>query len=94
MASGLKIRRAGVVVFDSWLAAGGVCMGIFSVPFEDWTITFPGAGIGRTPIVICGDGALGLPYTYDEALGYPRFFFPVGVSWPTDWRPSVGIYLK
>ncbi|MDN2697136.1 hypothetical protein O0882_12495 [Janthinobacterium sp. SUN073] len=94
MASGLKIRRAGVVVFDSWLAAGGVCMGIFSIPLEGWTITFPGAGIGRTPIVIYGDSFQVSPYTYDEALGCPRFVFRGGVSWPTDWRPSVGIYLK
>lgn len=95
MAGGLKIRRAGVVVFDSWLAAGGVCMGIFHPSQAGSTIAFPGAGTGRTPVVVYGDGFQVIPYTYDETLGYPRFQFG---AWPaprTDgWRPSVGVFLK
>lgn len=94
MAYGLKIRRAGVVVFDSWLATGGVCMGIFPLPPEGRTIAFPGTAAGRTPVVIYGDGFQVIPHTYDEALGYPRFQF---AAWPapsSGWQPCVGIFLK
>ncbi len=94
MAGGLKIRRGGVVVFDSWVAAGGVCMGIFPIPPEGRALTFPDAGPGHTPVVIYGDGFQVIPYVYDEVLGYPRLQFG---AWPgpaAGWQPSVGVFLK
>ena len=94
MAYGLKIRRAGVVVFDSWLAAAGVCMGIFPIPPEGRTITFPDAGAGHTPVVIYGDGFQVIPHTYDESLGYPRLQFGAWPASSAGWQPCVGVFLK
>lgn len=94
MARGLKIRRAGVVVFDAWLAAAGVCMGIFPIPAEGRTITFPEAGVGHIPVVIYGDGFQVIPHTYDESLGYPRFQFGVWPASSSGRQPCVGVFLK
>lgn len=82
------------MVFDSWLAAAGVCLGIFSLPPGGQTLTFPDAGAGHTPVVIYGDGFQVISYTYDESLGYPRFQF---AAWPapsSGWQPCVGLFLK
>ncbi len=79
----LIVREPGTsrVKFDSRLAVGGVCLGIYDVPSGGHTYSFPGMGPSLVGMVltISGNNLSGLAYTYDNALGYPRFIFN-GVS--------------
>lgn len=79
----LIVREPGTsrVKFDSRLAVGGVCLGIYAVPSGVHAYSFPGMEPGLTGIVltISGNNLSGLAYTYDNDLGYPRFIFN-GVS--------------
>jgi hypothetical protein len=79
----LIVREPGTsrVKFDSRLATGGVCLGIYTVPSGQHAYSFPGMGPGLAGLVltISGNNLSGLAYTYDNALGYPRFTFN-GVS--------------
>lgn len=93
MINGLKIRQSGRVVFDSTLAVGGVCLGIFAVTGVASVYSFPSFPTGHTPIVVFSDGAVRSTWQYDETMGYPRFTFPATAVAPNT-RSSAGIYLK
>ncbi|WP_219119118.1 hypothetical protein [Janthinobacterium sp. UMAB-56] len=77
------------VVFDSYLAAGGVCLGIFEVPHAGAVFTFPdmGGDWRGFSINLVGRNVAGM--TYDNALGYPRFTFD-----DLNWGRVVALLVK
>lgn len=80
MTTGLQVfNGSGVCTFDSNNAAGGVCLGFYTVPATTGvTWTFPAfAGATGGIALLSGGGYGDLTYTVDVALGYPRFIFPV-----------------
>lgn len=76
MTTGLRVWSAsGKLTFDSTLATGGACLGIFTIPAGGTTLTFPDF-VGYTGIAICtGTGGALNGYTTDNGLGYLRFVF-------------------
>ncbi|OBV41706.1 hypothetical protein [Janthinobacterium psychrotolerans] len=94
MTHGLKIRNGGRVVFDSTLAVGGVCLGIFVISGAARVFSFPNFPTGHAPVVVFGDGTTRSNWQYDEAMGYPRFTFPSTATASPDIRTFAGIYLK
>lgn len=91
MPQGLKVRRGSNVVFDSTRAAGGVCLGIFTIPGSGRVLTFPYLPVGSRPSVVYSDGTSRALWTYDEALGYPRFTFAAMQGLPAS--NTVGVFL-
>ena len=85
MGQGLQLfYDNGVVMFDSDVAIGGVCLGFFVIPAAPYPFTattnvdFPGFAVNRIGFVvspICGLDSVGANYTYTTAPGYPRFVF-------------------
>lgn len=64
----------GRLTFDSALCAGGVCLGLYTVPAGGATYTFPDLGPGLTGFALSVIG-MGGSWSYDNSLGYPRFTF-------------------
>lgn len=91
MPYGLQIFDAsGNLTFDSTQAAGGVCLGQFAVARgQTNTFTFPDFGAGHQGFVVDDMSGSAGPYTYDEALGYPRFTFD-----SNNWGGIVLLFLK
>lgn len=82
MPHGLQVyNAAGVLTFDSALATGGVCLGFFTIPAQvaNTEFTFPEYGPGRTGFMINtvqnGESIDHTNFSFDNALGYPRFSF-------------------
>lgn len=94
MSIGLKIRRGGVVVFDSRIAAGGICLDIIEISGAGSVHSFPLMPRGRTPMVVYSDGATYSNWSYDELSGVPRFSFPATGTRSSQNRTFAGIYLK
>ena len=67
----------GRVKFDSRLAVGGVCLGLFVVPIGGAAYTFPAMGPGLVGVALnaVGRGVPAGAYAYDSAPGFPRFTF-------------------
>lgn len=68
---------SGLVKFDSRLAVGGVCLGIFTIPPGGTVFTFENTGpnLQGTSINPTGEGVPAAGYSYDNTAGYPRFTF-------------------
>ena len=94
MSTGLKIRRGNVVVFDSRIAAGGICLDIIEISGAVIVRSFPLMPRGRTPMVVYSDGATPSNWSYDELSGVPRFSFPATGTASSQNRTFAGIYLK
>lgn len=94
MSTGLKIRRGGVVVFDSQIAAGGICLDIIEISGAEIVRSYPLMPRGRKPMVIYSDGATHSNWSYDELSGVPRFSFPATGTVSSQNRTFAGIYLK
>lgn len=76
MTYGLRIRRGSTVSFDSSLAAGGVCLGIFNVPPGGGNFDFPAFPTATGIAMSAGTGAAASLYTTNNAPGWLRFVFP------------------
>lgn len=76
MSFGLQIFNAsGTLTFESPTAAGGVCLGIFTVDPAGSTFTFPSmSGSAGRLLSLAGGGVFS--YTTDNTLGYLRFVIP------------------
>jgi hypothetical protein len=82
MSYGLQVFDAsGSLAFDSRTAAGGVCLGIFTVPASGGVFTFPEMGSGLQGYCINFQGKSIQGMQFDNNLGYPRFTFP-NLNWP------------
>lgn len=78
MAYGLQVwDAAAALVFDSTVAVGGACLGIFNVPVGGATYTFPEITSAIGIALSAGYGGP-LAYTSDSSLGYLRFVFTAG----------------
>ena len=77
MTYGLQLWDAtGALTFDSSLAAGGVCLGLYTISTGGQTISFPDL-IGVTGVVLYTGYSTAAPiYTSDSVPGYLRFVFP------------------
>lgn len=85
MTYGLQIfNEARSLIFDSSVAAGGVFLGIYTIPPEGAVFTFKSMRNFRQGFALNlygGTGASGM--IYDMALGYPRFTFS-NLNWERD----------
>lgn len=72
----------GSVKFDSRLAVGGVCLGLYTVASGGSVFAFNGMGPGLQGVALnlAGKGVPAAAYTYDNSLGHPRFTFAGGAS--------------
>lgn len=90
MTYGLQVFDADQnIIFDSSLAAGGVCLGVFYVPRTGGVFEFPDMGGGRRgfSINLVSQNMAGM--TYDNSLGYPRFIFQ-----NLNWERWVALLVK
>lgn len=90
MGIGLQVFNAqGDIQFDSQICMGGVCLGIIAIPVAGATYVFPAMPNDRAGKVIFADTST-RTWTYDTALGYPRFIFTAGQG----TRPTyAGLYI-
>jgi hypothetical protein len=72
-------QTTGALTFDSTLAAGGVCLGFYTVPVGGGEKTFPTlTGVAGIAFAIAGVGAA---YVTDTSTyGYLRFSFPTAAQ--------------
>lgn len=80
MTKGLKIRHAGVVTFDSSIAAGGVCLGVFTIAAGGAVIGFPAFATAQGIALSAGQGRAASLVTVNHDLGYLRFIFPAAAA--------------
>lgn len=76
MTYGLRIRRGSKVTFDSSEAAGGVCLGIFTVPLGGGSFDFPAFQTATGIAMSAGTGVAAALYTTNHTPGWLRFVFP------------------
>ncbi|MBE3025707.1 hypothetical protein [Janthinobacterium sp. GW458P] len=81
----LIIREPGTqrIKFDSRLAVGGVCLGLYNVPTGGRFFSFPTMGPGLSGIVVrpSGNAMSDGGYRYEGSL-YPIFIFQFGIDEP------------
>lgn len=76
MTIGLKIRQNDIVTFDSSLAAGGVCLGIFTVASGGSNFDFPEFPSAQGIALVTGSAGIAFVYSVNYVPGYLRFVFP------------------
>jgi len=80
MTTGCRVRQNNGVVFDSSLATGGVCLGIFNVPDAGGNFDFPDFA-GATGIALSAGTGRGAPLvTVSNPAGRLRFSFPAAAA--------------
>lgn len=90
MSYGVEIRdSSNRLTFASLHAAGGVCLGIYSIPNGGAVFTFPDMGPGLQGVVVSVTG-VATPNSFDNTLGYPRFTFQSGGQ----ASPAVALFVK
>lgn len=80
MTYGLRIRRNNAVVFDSFSAAGGVCLGIFTVPGGGANYDFPAFPTAQGFALSAGQGRAAPLVSTNHDPGYLRFVFPAAAG--------------
>jgi len=80
MTNGCRVRQNNVVVFDSNLATGGVCLGIVDVPAGGGVFDYPDFA-GATGIALSAGTGNGAPLvTISNPAGRLRFSFPAAAA--------------
>lgn len=81
MSYGLKLwGSSGALTYNSDDAAGGVCLGLYTVASGGSTWTFPDIAGATGVALFAGYGASIPSYTTDSSLGYLRFIFAAAAA--------------
>lgn len=89
MTYGLKLRRNNVVSLDTSVAAGGVSLGIFTVPAGGGNFDFPAFTTEDGVVLAAGTGIGAQLGSFNRAPGYLRFVFPAAAA-----GSQVGLFAK
>ena len=80
MTRGLRIRNGGVVSFDSSVAAGGVCLGVFTIAATGAVLDFPAFPTAQGVALSAGQGRAAPLVTINHDPGHLRFVFPAAAA--------------
>lgn len=80
MTVGCRVRQNNTVVFDSTLATGGVCLGIFTVPAGGGNFDFQDFATATGIALSAGTGNGAPLATISNPTGRLRFSFPAAAA--------------